>query len=178
VSAARAAQLPFLGGAVRREELRASAIRPEHAQGPVPAHLLLVPRAEDFKPVRAPVQVKAVQVSKPKPRRAAVVKKPRPLKPKVTQAKVRAERPNMWPCPACGSRSEGKGSAWGGGSWRKCAAEGCLLRFRTVTLESTKGVWPSCPHCQGATVANGKRSGKQILKCKDCGKTHRRVVGS
>jgi hypothetical protein len=62
VSAARAAPLPFLGGAVRREELRASAIRPEHAQGPVPAHLLpTVFREPETKPRADPSPAPAPQ---------------------------------------------------------------------------------------------------------------------
>lgn len=39
MSAAFTTQRPFLGGSVRPEELRVSAIRPELAQGPVPEHL-------------------------------------------------------------------------------------------------------------------------------------------
>lgn len=82
-------------------------------------------------------------------------------------------RPNPYPCPDCGGRSKGRGSAAGGGSWRKC--QDCGRNFRTQPAPP-RTEWPPCPRpsCGGRTVSNGTTpAGKRILLCRSCKKSFR-----
>lgn len=167
MSVAPATRLPFIGGLTPLRDLRLSEIRPEHAQGPVPEHLLVASVAEDD--YVAPVLVKPVK-EEPAPPKA---------KRTVTAPKVRKERLNVWPCPACGARSRGLGSAGLGASWRQCRDEACGVRFRTrPPRPRSLNAWPPCPACGAKLWSYKKRVNVQVLRCKACRQFHRMPLGT
>lgn len=161
MTVAYAARTPWIGSRLHREEEpRYAWERPLLPHGAeIPGTLTVIEELADW-----PRPAKKTPVPKPKLRKCQA-RKSRATAPKI--------RPNLYPCPDCGGRSKGKGSASGGGYWRQC--QDCKRNFRT-TPAPVRTPWPPCPrpNCGGRAVSNGKTpAGRRILLCRSCKKSFR-----